>query len=249
MIQSEKGVLQFESDRWQACPLLADGSFLSAGKVIKRDVTFSFRVFSPRQDGNSEIFDVEVGTEQTFIVNYHPGKPSSIAVISPLLDDILELKAGDNVPPIKIACFDEFGNRTASHQCESWHLKLDIDGPLQSHLDTPESYDIPVLSSGEATLTNFKVRRMGGSERVTESHRVYLETPDFLSYGGDPPQLSIVLNSEMNDDSYHDDVGGSRRSERNKKRKRGEEMVCRTIIDLRSRGNIYLDNRKLITFI
>ena len=193
MIESDKGVLQFESDRWQARPLLADGSFLSAGKVIKRDVTFSFRVFSPRQDGNSEIFDVEVGTEQTFIVNYHPGKPSSIAVISPLLDDILELKAGDNVPPIKIACFDEFGNRTAPHQGHCWHLKLDAHGPLQSHSDTPESYDIPVLSSGEATLTNFKVRRMGGSERVTESHGVYLETPDFLSYGGDPPQLKISI--------------------------------------------------------
>ena len=193
MIESDKGVLQFESDRWQARPLLSDGSFLSAGKVIKRDVTFAFKVFSPRQDGNSEIFDVEVSTEQTFIVNYHPGKPSSIAVISPLLDDILELKAGDNVPLIKIACFDEFGNRTAPHQGHCWHLKLDAHGPLQSHLDTPESYDIPVLSSGEATLINFKVRRMGGSERTTETHGVYLETPDFRDYGRDPPRLSINI--------------------------------------------------------
>ena len=61
--------------------------------------------------------------------------------------------------------------------------------------------------------------------------------------------IAIAQNSELDDDSYHDDVGGSRRSERNNKRKRGEEMVCRTIIDLRSRGNIDLDNRKLITFI
>ena len=193
MEENDKGVLQLEPDQWQACPLLSDGSFLSADEVVNRDVKFSFRVFSTRQDGDSTICDVEVGTEQTFIVNYHPGKPSSIAVISPLLDDILELKAGDNVPPIKIACFDEFGNRTAPHQGHCWHLKLDAHGPLQSHLDTPESYDIPVLSSGEATLTNFKVRRMGESERVTESHGVYLETPAFLSYGGDPPQLSIRI--------------------------------------------------------
>ena len=328
MEENDKGVLQLEPDQWQAHPLLSDGSFLSADEVVNRDVKFSFRVFSTRQDGDSTICDVEVGTEQTFIVNYHPGKPSSIAVISPLSDDILELKAGDNVPPIKIACFDEFGNRTASHQCESWHLKLDIDGPLQSLLDTAESYDIPVLPSGEATLTNFKIRRMVGAEGSVISHVVFLETLDFLDYGVDPPRLSmnikvkpshypveievlyegdvvpnswtlpvvstiidlsyrildeggevinlsdlgyqknrqsgltksraqinaknsiaIALNSEVNDDSYHDDVGGSRRSERNNKRKRGEEMVCRTIIDLRSRGNIYLDNRKLITFI
>ena len=114
-------------------------------------------------------------------------------MISPLLDDPIELKAGDNVPPIKIACFDEFGNRTASHQCESWHLKLDVDGPLQSLSDTAESYDIPVLPSGEATLTNFKIRRMVGAEGSVISHVVFLETLDFLDYGVDPPRLSMNI--------------------------------------------------------
>ena len=41
--------------------------------------------------------------------------------------------------------------------------------------------------------------------------------------------IAIALNSEIDDDNYHDDVGGSRRSERNDKRKRGKEMVCRSI--------------------
>ena len=193
MEATDQGMLQLEADQWQARPLLRDGSLLSPDEVVNRDVKFAFRVFSTRLDGDSMICDVEVGTEQTFIVNYHPGAPSSIAMINPLLDDLLELMAGDDVPPIKIACFDEFGNRTAPRQGHRWLLKLDAHGPLQSHLDTPESYDIPVLSSGEATLINFKVRRMGGSERTTETHGVYLETPDFRNYGGDPPRFHFYV--------------------------------------------------------
>ena len=193
MEATDRGMLKSKVGQWQACPLLHDGSLLSRDEVINKDVEFDFRVFSMRLDGDSEIFDAEVGTKQTFIVNYHPGEPSSIAMINQRLDNPLELMAGDDVPLIKIACFDEFGNRTAPHQGHKWLLKLDAYGPLQSHLDTPESYDIPVLSTGEATLINFKVRRMGGSERTTETHGVYLETPDFRNYGGDPPRLSINI--------------------------------------------------------
>ena len=171
-----------------------DGSFISPDEVTTRDIEFQFRIFSKRLDGDSEVWDVEVGSMQTFMVNYHPGAPKYIAQISPSPDNDIELTNGDVAPPIVIACYDAFGNRTAPHQGVRWSLNMEVDGPMKSESDTPESYCITVLPSGDATISHFTVKSSESNDQPEGSivsHTVQLDAPHYIDNQDPAPSLQI----------------------------------------------------------
>jgi hypothetical protein len=206
------GLLQFYENQWMAYPETNDGSYMSPTAVQTKQVDFELSIYAVRDDEIGE----QIGTSKIFTMSYSAGEPRSIVRLqpSPSEEEEISVVSGQRLPPILLACLDEWGNRTAPQPGMTWMLLLDncdwINGDQA----------VQVLPTGEAWLKGLEVEQPESSSSsgtassstvipregmcVALSVRLQCETTPTQGVPAEIPALSIPLRIAPS--SYPDSI-------------------------------------------
>ena len=187
------GILQFDENQWRAFPESDDGSFfLTALAIQNKTVKFSLSIYGVDEESNTEI---KLGRDKTISMLYCAGEPRSIAMMQPgAADGDITAVNGEGLPPILLACLDEWGNRTAPRPGMTWQFIVEENDWISGG----KAHAAQVLPTGEAWLKGLSLNPsedLFPREGVSVSITVRLHC-DFGPEDADPrdmPTIAIPL--------------------------------------------------------
>jgi hypothetical protein len=139
--------------KWRAFPtpaLSEGGLFLSPADTVTKDVKVTVGLFEVDHEGH---YMLQIGNDQYITMRFRAGGVHTISVLSPIVGYM-----GEDLPSISLACYDEWGNRTAPGKDEIWLVTIDENIWVAGA--QPQGY--PVLSlTGEARLTGLRLTASG----------------------------------------------------------------------------------------